>query len=390
MIVGDPQVELAVKLSRLERECLAKRLGRRKCCQCNGNGSCIRCECATSLRPCSNCLPLKRHRCANSAVDTLDPSQSGSSSSPAPRPTNAGDISGVSLNREPRPACASKQEHRGHSASQASSKPACSVPIGVNLFAGSQDNDFVQAPTTTTDGARSSASDGALSQVDHVEASLVGGRHRSLPDSNLNSTAIFDQVPVVASAVFGERDDSTSRCTHADLALSSALPLFNQLSSTLFKWGDVPGDDFCAAITSVYEEQVKWRKNLFSPPSGHAGTDYVKEHTRLLRAYRDGTPLERVALRAIMVMPGLLLQRPHVQAGAKEFSQHLARRLDLWKAGRSRSCLIVSFGAGWPVMFGIRCYAISFSMDSMAFSATLAPTRIAYVHRLIKPWVNAA
>ena len=113
MIAGDSQVELAVELCRLERERLAKRLGRRKCCQCNGNGSCIRCECATSLCPCSNCLALKRHRCANSVVDALDPSQSGSSSS-APRPTNAGDISGVSLNREPRPACASKQEHRGH------------------------------------------------------------------------------------------------------------------------------------------------------------------------------------------------------------------------------------------------------------------------------------
>ena len=40
-----------------------------------------------------------------------------------------------------------------------------------------------------------------------------------------------------------------------------------------------------------------------------------------------------------MVMPGLLLQRPHVQAGAKEFGQHLARRLELWKAGRIKELL---------------------------------------------------
>lgn len=114
----------------------------------------------------------------------------------------------------------------------------------------------------------------------------------------------------------------------------TALPTFAPLSSTPFRWGEVAGSKFCADIASVYEEQVHWRKNIFSPPSGHAGTDYVKEHTRLMRAYKDKTPLERVALQAVMVMPGLLLQKPHAKAGSKEFSQHLTRRLALWKAGK--------------------------------------------------------
>ena len=65
----------------------------------------------------------------------------------------------------------------------------------------------------------------------------------------------------------------------------------------------------------------------------HAGTEFVMEHTRLLRAYKDRTPMERIALKAIMVMPSLLLQKPHAKAGSKEFSQHLSRRLSLWKAG---------------------------------------------------------
>ena len=75
------------------------------------------------------------------------------------------------------------------------------------------------------------------------------------------------------------------------------------------------------------------------PPTGHAGTEYVKEHTRLLRAYKDKTPLERIALQAIMVMPGLLLQKPHTKAGSKEFNKHLSRRLTLWKAGKIRELL---------------------------------------------------
>ena len=80
-------------------------------------------------------------------------------------------------------------------------------------------------------------------------------------------------------------------------------------------------------------------KTSSPPPTGYAGTEYVKEHTRLLRAYKDKTPLERIALQAIMVMPGLLLQKPHTKAGSKEFNKHLSRRLTLWKAGKIRELL---------------------------------------------------
>ena len=61
----DPQVELAIEQSKLERDRISRRVGRRKCCQCNGNGSCVRCECAASRKRCTNCLPLKRNRCGN-------------------------------------------------------------------------------------------------------------------------------------------------------------------------------------------------------------------------------------------------------------------------------------------------------------------------------------
>ncbi len=114
----------------------------------------------------------------------------------------------------------------------------------------------------------------------------------------------------------------------------TVVPPFAQLSSTSFRWGDADGDQVCTDIANVYEEQVHWRKNIFSPPSGHAGMDYVREHTRLMRAYKDRSPLERIALQAVLVMPGLLLQKPHAKAGSKEFGRHLTRRLMLWKAGK--------------------------------------------------------
>ena len=56
-------------------------------------------------------------------------------------------------------------------------------------------------------------------------------------------------------------------------ALSQAAPLdqpeFTPLTSTRFKWAAVAGEDCCRDIDEVYERQTQWRKNTFSPPSGH-------------------------------------------------------------------------------------------------------------------------
>ena len=96
------------------------------------------------------------------------------------------------------------------------------------------------------------------------------------------------------------------------------------------------------------------RAYLFSPPLGQASMDYmyVNENTRLLHAYNDMTPLERVALQAILVMLGLLLQKPHSKLGAKEFSRHLTRCLALWKEGKimdllAEACTIQSRLPEW-------------------------------------------
>ena len=101
-VANDPQVKLAREHSRLERSHLTKRISSRKCCQCNGNGSCVRCQCAATQRPCSSCLPLSRSRCTNPAnvppasVDQLSnlvPSRTGPSSScpgqVTPRPSGS-------------------------------------------------------------------------------------------------------------------------------------------------------------------------------------------------------------------------------------------------------------------------------------------------------------
>ena len=50
----------------------------------------------------------------------------------------------------------------------------------------------------------------------------------------------------------------------------------------------------------------------------------------MFRAYADGSALESVAMKAAMVMPALLLQKPHPRSKANDHTLHLERRLRQW------------------------------------------------------------
>ena len=68
-------------------------------------------------------------------------------------------------------------------------------------------------------------------------------------------------------------------------------------------------------------------------PSGKVGKDYVREQARLFSAYAEKSALEQVSLKAALVMPLLLLQKPHSKLKTKEHAQCLERRLKLWFLG---------------------------------------------------------
>jgi hypothetical protein len=95
----------------------------------------------------------------------------------------------------------------------------------------------------------------------------------------------------------------------------------------------VDGETFACSINRSYEVIVHWRRNLFKIPSGKAGKAFIRELTRMFRAYADGSALESVAMKAAMVMPALLLQKPHPRSKAKDHTLHLERRLRQWSEG---------------------------------------------------------
>ena len=112
------------------------------------------------------------------------------------------------------------------------------------------------------------------------------------------------------------------------------LPTFLTLSAPNFVWGNSDAEAFSSALRDAQQECNNWRKNLFHIPFGAAGKSFVCEQARLYKAYAAGTALESVALGAAMVMPQLLLQRPHGSSKLKEHNSCLERRMKLWKEGK--------------------------------------------------------
>ena len=78
---------------------------------------------------------------------------------------------------------------------------------------------------------------------------------------------------------------------------------------------------------------VHWRCNLFKIPSGKAGKLIVKELTHLFEAYEEASTLESVAITAAMVLPYLILQKPHRSSKKKEHIKCIERRMQIWKDG---------------------------------------------------------
>ena len=68
-------------------------------------------------------------------------------------------------------------------------------------------------------------------------------------------------------------------------------------------------------------------------PTGSAGKKYICEITRLINAWVNDTHMKNISLKAVHVMPALLLQKPENKSKLKYHIKALERRLKLWDEG---------------------------------------------------------
>ena len=89
--------------------------------------------------------------------------------------------------------------------------------------------------------------------------------------------------------------------------------------------------DYIKDINIAYEQLPYWRKNLFSIPSGSLGKQILEEMTRLINGWCSNGPSRKHCMKALMILPSLLLQKSSKSSKSKENKEHLERRICLWK-----------------------------------------------------------
>jgi len=99
------------------------------------------------------------------------------------------------------------------------------------------------------------------------------------------------------------------------------------------KWGNLTYEELHSNINKIYEEIVHFRKNTFNIPSGKAGKSFIFELTFWLKQFNSNSALNSIALKAFMILPSLILQKPSATSKSKDHVSAVERRLTLWKQG---------------------------------------------------------
>ena len=93
-------------------------------------------------------------------------------------------------------------------------------------------------------------------------------------------------------------------------------------------------------IIHAYEEIVYMKRNLFDLPKCANGKKFLREMTRLINEWSSKSPDRDICLKAVMIMPSLLLQKVSVKSTHAENKRHLERRLQLWKDAQIEELLM--------------------------------------------------
>ena len=120
-------------------------------------------------------------------------------------------------------------------------------------------------------------------------------------------------------------NSSNNKANEINNATNSRQNNQNEDQEKLF-WNDVASTQFVNGLNNTYQKIFHWKRNLFMLPSGAAGMNY-NDVARFLKLWINDTPLRNIALKAVHVMPALLLQKPSKSSKSKDHHAALEKRL---------------------------------------------------------------
>ena len=72
---------------------------------------------------------------------------------------------------------------------------------------------------------------------------------------------------------------------------------------------------------------------MFTPSQGTTTEMMTREMTRIIEEYNNDTSGKAMAMKLLMIMPKLLLQKEHMKAKKKENDKAFRRRMEAWQKG---------------------------------------------------------
>ena len=87
-------------------------------------------------------------------------------------------------------------------------------------------------------------------------------------------------------------------------------------------------------IEKIYDRIIFYEHhNMFTPTQGRSTELMTIEMTRIIAEYNADTSGSKTAMKKLMIMPKLLLQKEHMRAKQKENDRALSRRIESWMKG---------------------------------------------------------
>ena len=113
------------------------------------------------------------------------------------------------------------------------------------------------------------------------------------------------------------------------------IPPLNNNEVTHYSCGRYRDMEFEENVTFIYEQIVYWKKNLFLLLTRKTGKLFINELIKLFNALIDDSPLKKIAMKSVMIMPSLLLQNPQRRVNQKTIWKHL---IEGWNFGNQVTC----------------------------------------------------
>ena len=134
----------------------------------------------------------------------------------------------------------------------------------------------------------------------------------------IDADVVHQATSEVNQTTSSQRSQDTTR--RAQSTIQPNLPDYEVFPTEIKNktWGHISHDSFCDTINGVYDKIVHFKRDIFNVPSGRAGKAFIEELTFWIKQFNSNSDLNSVALKAFMVLPALILQKPSATSKSKD------------------------------------------------------------------------